>query len=124
MSGHVPQILSNRFRLGALNSQQATRAIKEPASLSDSRLSYERFEYSDEAVEEILQFLRARSGQTATADNDVIDPSQLQIVCQHVERDIVVDKQVVSDGVISIEAADLGGQAGLEHILRILLTNG
>ena len=48
-----------------------------------------------------------------------IDPSQLQIICQHIERAILPTKgeDPEENTVVEITAADLGGRVGLERIL-------
>jgi hypothetical protein len=84
--------------------------------LDDDRLHGPRFEYSEAAVTEILDFLSSNSAGTVTADGS-IDPSQLQIVCQYVERTIVPRKAGAGAGPVRIDAADLEGRAGLDQVL-------
>jgi hypothetical protein len=121
----VPQILRHRFRLGGLSPEQAQAAIREPAALDDSRLVTRRFSYSDDAAQAILDFLRARESGRGTALSRSIDPSQLQIICQYAERSIVPSKRGDgdSDSAVEISEADLGGQEGLERILRDFYRN-
>ena len=94
-------------------------AIREPGLLDDERLDSRRFEYTEEAAGAILSFLRTSSVRGVTKLADGVDPSQLQIVCQYVERAIVARKSEGLDpeAVVRIEAADLGGRAGLDRIL-------
>ena len=119
LSVDVPQIMRHRFRLGPLDPERAETAIREPGLLDDERLDSRRFEYTEEAAGAILSFLRTSSVRGVTKLADGVDPSQLQIVCQYVERAIVARKSEGLDpeAVVRIEAADLGGRAGLDRIL-------
>ena len=115
----VPQILRHRYRLGPLDPERADEAIREPAGVIDDRLDSRQFEYTESAANEILNFLRTSSVRGVTRLTPGVDPSQLQIVCQYVERAIVPRKSAGLDPteVIRIDAADLEGRAGLDRIL-------
>ena len=67
----------------------------------------------------MLDFLRAGNERGQAVQMRSIDPSQLQIICQHIERAILPSKgeDPEEDTVVEITAADLGGRAGLERIL-------
>jgi hypothetical protein len=114
----VPQIMQNRYRLLGLDPSNAMAAICEPAKIADTRLQTPTFAYEDAAAESIVDFLRSnkggRNGVAAT-----VDPSQLQIICQHIERTMVPGNSgtdVPGSPVIAVE--DLGGEAGLNEMLR------
>ncbi len=109
MTTDLPQVLSNRYRLTALDRANAARAIVEPARLPQEHgyLS-PSFEYSESALAEILGFL--------AADRGTVEPFALQLVCSHIERKIVGERSG-SESDITIEAADFGGQKGLEKVL-------
>jgi hypothetical protein len=113
----VPQIMNRRFRLGALDPVQAEAAIREPAELDDARLRTQRFSYSAGAASTVLTFLRTKDERGETVLTDSIDPSQLQIICQHVERTILPRKSAGADGRIEITESDLGGAEGLRRIV-------
>ena len=113
----VPQIMNRRFRLGALDPVQADAAIREPAELDDPRLRTQRFSYSAGAASTILTFLRTKDDRGNTVLTESIDPSQLQIICQHVERTILPQKTVGTDGRVEITESDLGGPDGLRRIV-------
>lgn len=119
LSTDVPQILRHRFRLGPLDPERAEEAIREPAGVTDDRLDSRRFEYTESAAAEILDFLRTTTVRGVTRLTPGVDPSQLQIVCQYVERAIVPRKaaRAAPGEVIRIDAADLEGRAGLDRIL-------
>jgi hypothetical protein len=114
----VPQIMRNRFRLGALDPVQAAAAIREPARVRDGRLDSQPFVYTEAAIDEILDFLRTTTERGEAVRTNRVDPPQLQIVCQYVERAILPAKGAPAPGdVVQIDAADLGGKQGLERIL-------
>ena len=127
LADDVPQIMQNRFRLGALDPAQAERAIREPALVDDGLLDTPPFAYSEEAARHILDFLQetesAATLQLAEASADhSVDPSQLQIVCQYIERRVLPTKAIPPTGqVVTIEAADLGGVEGPPQRPRRLL---
>jgi Novel STAND NTPase 1 len=125
LAAQVPQIMRHRFRLDGLSPEAAKAAIREPAALNDSRLTTRRFSYSDGAVEAILNFLRTREVRGRPALTRSIDPSQLQIICQHIERSIVRNKngESDSDSDIQISEHDIGDREGLERILRDFYRN-
>ncbi len=119
LSGEIPQIMKNRFRLGPLDPAQAESAIRDPAMIDDGRLDTRRFRYTEAAAAELLDFLRTRTVRGSGGIAGAIDPSQLQIVCQYVERAIVPRKSAgaSSGDVVEIDAPDLGGRDGLDRIL-------
>jgi hypothetical protein len=114
----VPQILRSRFRLGALDPVQAEAAIREPGLADDGRLHSPRFSYTPAACTEILDFLCTTTDPDTAVEGSSIDPSQLQIVCQYIERAIVPSKHSSSpDETVVIDAPDLGGRSGLQRVL-------
>jgi Novel STAND NTPase 1 len=125
LAAHVPQIMRHRFRLDGLSPESAKAAIREPAAIDDARLITQRFSYTDGAAQAILSFLRAREVHGRPSLTRSIDPSQLQIICQHIERSIVPTKtgEADSDSVVEITEADLGDKEGLERILRDFYRN-
>lgn len=115
MASDVPQIMRHRFRLGPLDRSRAEQAIREPALIDDPRFRSRRFGYTDAAVEAILDFLESRERHGAQTGG--IDPSQLQLVCQHAEQSIL-PARAAGGAFVEITEADLGGRGGLEEILR------
>lgn len=79
---YLPEMLLNSYELRSFNTQQAKRAIAEPASLTGNDFISPIFTISDELLDDIIGFLQDNLTQR-------IDPSQLQIVCQHLERRIM-----------------------------------
>ena len=123
LADDVPQIMQNRFRLGALDATQAELAIREPAMVDDGLLDTQPFEYSEAAARQILDFLqeteRAAMLHLGEVDTDTsVDPSQLQIICQYIERRVLPAKGIPPDGqVVTIATDDLGGAEGLRSVL-------
>ncbi len=113
LSADVPHIMRNRFRLRPLSLDQAEAAIRGPAAVDDERLASPPFRYADDAVDLMLEFLRVRQERGRAVKTDAVEPSQLQIICQHVEEALVGGR----DGVV-VSAADLGGREGLGRILQ------
>ncbi len=123
LADDVPQIMQSRFRLGALEAAQAESAIREPAMVNDGLLDTQPFRYSEEAAQHILDFLQEteRTTTSGIAEENMahsVDPSQLQIICQFVERRVLPGKGPPPAGeVVTIEAVDLGGAEGLRSVL-------
>lgn len=112
MAERIPAILKTRFRLSPLSSEQAGVAIKNPAGATLENAETAPFEWSDETLEAVLNFLRRRKGDGGRSEiGDEVEPFQLQLVCQFAE-DLVRDR-----GLETIEIADLGGEEGLQVIL-------
>jgi len=109
----IPQLFQNRVRLLPLSDEQATVAIRKPALVVAPRFKTEPFEYGDDAIKVLLDFLRGRSGD--------IEPWELQIICAYVEREVVPKAGRTwpkASGALRIASADLGGPEALPRILR------
>jgi len=81
---YLPNILDSTYELLPLQPQQAEDAILNPA--------YERngfhapvFDYEDDAVDHLIQFL-------SQGESQFIESYQLQILCEYVERQLVIAK--------------------------------
>lgn len=99
LSDNLPDILAHCYELNALNPQQATAALTEPAWAPGNFLS-PAFRYSPEAVQKILAFLDDEDGRIETV--------QLQILCRTFEE------RALHEGVQYFDAENLGN---LEHII-------
>ncbi len=88
LKAHLPEMMVNSYELRSFNKQQAKKAIVAPASLEGNHFTSTQFTINDELLEEIIQFLEDKVTQR-------IDPSQLQIVCQHIERKIIAQEQKI-----------------------------
>ena len=94
----LPEILSKTFELEPLNRAQAEDAIVYPAYQKGSHFFTPRFDYSDEALDSILNFL-------TKSDEQSVESFQLQIICQHAEQLIHAG---IKKGKKLIEKEDLG----------------
>lgn len=93
---YLPNILSKDFELQALSSTQAEDAILSPAYQKQSKgFNTPIFDYTDEAIEYLLDFLSEKGTQP-------IESFQLQILCEFVESILVEQK-----GKILIKQSDI-----------------
>jgi hypothetical protein len=108
----IPAIYKAPLRLEPLSREQARDAIVEPAGLQDNDLAVPPFDWADDAVTQVLDFLSEQQmGEGRTQVGDEIEPFQLQLICQHVED--IVDQR----GLATITTDDLGGNEGLTRVL-------
>lgn len=86
----IPAILSNTYELSALTREQAEDAIILPAGYSKDDMMFETspFDYSDQALDEILNYLTANNTKS-------VESFQLQVICQHIELNRKTIKQNV-----------------------------
>lgn len=82
LKDHLPEMLLNSYELRSFNTDQAKKAIVKPASLAGEDFISPAFTISDQVLDELIRFLQDKITRR-------IDPSQLQIVCQHIEKRIV-----------------------------------
>lgn len=91
----MPEILSRTYELSALNRGQSEDAILNPAYQKGDHFASPRFDFKDEAIDAILDFL------TKSGDSEV-ESFQLQVICQYAES-LVIDQEKKS-----ISREDLG----------------
>lgn len=95
LKDYLPQILRNCYELDALAREQAREAIEEPAR--GEREDYTpAFAYTPDALDLLLNYL-------SNDGKEKIESFQLQLICQHIEREWVLGRQ---DRLI--EASDFG----------------
>lgn len=82
LSDYLPNVLRTCYELKALSVEQAEEAILNPAYKKDPRFETAPFDYEDEAIETILDYLT--KGKTQN-----IESFQLQILCQALERKVI-----------------------------------
>ena len=96
LKDYLPNLLQHSYELDALDEKAATQAITAPAALPQSAgFATTPFQYRPDALSAIIGALRDERGRVET--------SALQIVCRHVEDNIVARFQIVEVG-----ANDLG----------------
>lgn len=106
----VPTIFQKMLRLDALSLTGARDAIVRPAALV--REGKVPFTYEDGVVESMIAFLRRRKRGHSYIDTNFVDPSQLQVICQY------LDRKRLREGLNHISKAVVGGDAGMQRILR------
>jgi hypothetical protein len=135
----IPQILDHRFRLGPLSSEAAVEALTGPAGIDDNLLKTKPFTYAPETVTTIISHLSRRSGRPTTIKHakgrdgwkglfrrsgqqstyavGYIEPFQLQLICQRIER-IAAERQQSTGSALTITMRDIGGEAALRRTLQ------
>ena len=83
LADRIPNIQKSHYELLPLNKEQAREAIVNPAQ-KDGDFSSPKFEYLPEALEKILFYLTDGNKQP-------VETTQLQIVCQRIEQNVVSD---------------------------------
>lgn len=114
ISADFPALFQDRFRLLPMDRTRAELAIRQPA-LRESQdgivFHTPTFTYDDDTIRMMLGFLAGRHG--------TIEPFQLQLLCQHIERVIVPQKlRAGASSTIEITANDLGGERVMSDLVR------
>ena len=110
LTGEIPRILENRFRLTTMSREQARLAVLEPARLAqEGAFAAQPFDYEEAAVDELLTFLSGRTGE--------IEPFQLQILCRQVEQQVAA-AQAKGQQDVHVDKEYLGGRTRMEAILQ------
>jgi tetratricopeptide (TPR) repeat protein len=108
----IPTILQNRFRLTGLSLEDARQAITGPARLvvEDSQFSTRPFEYDKTTMDEMIATARNREGS--------IDPFFLQLLCNHIEKQ-VQQRQLAgtpTDSSLIVDSSYFGGEQGIKAL--------
>ena len=98
LTNRIPDILSNCYELKALSTEQAEDAILLPSCYSkkDEIFHSQAFDYTDETLDYILNFLSKNKQQS-------IESFQLQVLCQFIETKVIsesirlVSKEMLGD---------------------------
>lgn len=80
----MPEVLSKTYELDSLNRIQAEDAIVNPAYQRGGTFVSPRFDYHDEALDKMLDFL-------TKCDEQKVEPFQLQVLCQYCENIVLRD---------------------------------
>lgn len=120
MAVQIPSVFTNRFRLEALEKSSAESAIIEPARkvVNNVKFSSQSFFFSDDAKQELLNFLSLKRIEGHWLPSNEIEPIQLQIICSELENRII--KGMIKskhNGDILIQVSDFNGKEGLQEIL-------
>jgi WD40 repeat protein len=109
LTGKLPGILEQRYRLQAFDEERARQALEEPARVDDNVFATQAFRYEKQAIDRIIAFLKGRSG--------IIEPFQLQILCQHIEDQVRQDQERGQRDV-RVDETYLGGTTSMEQVLQ------
>ena len=108
--GVASTILEQRFRLTEFGETQARAAMEEPARVTDEQVfSTQAFRYEEEVMQQVVTFLQGRTG--------VIEPFQLQILCQYVEQQVRLE-QARGRTDIRVDLRYLGDTRAMQAILE------
>ncbi|MCE7914117.1 MAG: NACHT domain-containing protein [Nitrosomonas sp. PRO4] len=112
LATEIPGIFDDRVRLNPLSDTQAEQAIRLPAVCQPNETAQfiaPAFSYADDALAEIIRYLRGKSG--------VIEPFQLQLVCRDIEQQIV-QQSTANKLVTCITTELLGGEMRLNAVVK------
>lgn len=127
LSLEIPSILRNRFELTGLRSTAASEAIIQPAAQAQTsgNFSAPAFQFSTEALNQILSYLSHRQPSILVADKQEpeIESFQLQLLCRDIEEKIIASHSSNTSSLVPIEPDFYGGQAGIEAILSQFYDN-
>lgn len=87
LNPYLPKILARLYRLDALSAEAAEEAILNPAYQKGEDFASPRFDYNDQALDYMLDYL-------TKGRKENIESFQLQILCQYIESELVVDKKL------------------------------
>ncbi len=125
----IPGILHNRFQLKPLDRTQASEAIVNPAN-AEGPYASKPFAYSEEALNEMLDFLSGKLDATEKAEQrkeqqdldllaikrfDEIESFNLQIICQRIEEEVIRRKEPEN---FTVPPDYYGGKHGLRRELQ------
>jgi tetratricopeptide (TPR) repeat protein len=117
LSSEISDVLQNRFRLLALNRNQARDAIIEPSRFKDKQIRTANFKYNAEAIEMILAFLCKRKERDGIAIKNEIESFQLQLLCKHFEDKVQRQVDEGNNNII-VTREDIGGEQGMNKIMQ------
>ena len=89
LAKELPAIRKNEFRLTPLQREEAEQAIVKPAQVAHPGLRQSpSFAYAPEKLQEMLDFLCNPEESREGVEENEVDPSQLQILCQYIEEKV------------------------------------
>ena len=113
----IPQILDHRFRLTPLSVEAAAEAMTGPAGIEDNALQTKPFSYDPETVSTIINHLSRRSTQLIGHRARSVEPFQLQVICQRIER-IAAERQQRTGDALTLTMREIGGEVALKATLQ------
>lgn len=107
----IPDIFRHTFRLEPLTPAKAREAIVEPARQKEL-LGENTFGFETGVVEAMIDFLAGQQAGGAMVRGGDVEPVQLQILCR------TLFERALKRGRKEVTLADLGGDKGMQRILR------
>ena len=107
-SATIPRLFQERLRLEPLSERDARDAVVRPAKLPGNEYWTKPFTYDASTLDEMLTYLKGRS--------DVIEPFQLQLLCQHAEG-IAQRKESTQSGPVTLTMDDFKGSNAFAEVL-------
>jgi WD40 repeat protein len=111
-SGDIPELFHERLRLAPLTTAEAIEAIVEPAKLSGDGWLSPPFEFSEECLHRLIDFIDGASEKLR-----LIEPSTLQLVCRRAEA-IAAARADNCGSTPRLEFSDFGGVVGLTSLVE------
>lgn len=96
LTPYIPKILGRLYKLDALSGEAAEEAILNPAYQQGNGFASPRFDYADQALDYMIEYL-------TKGHKENIESFQLQILCQYIESELVMEK-----GLKEIRKEDIG----------------
>ena len=106
----LPNVLQNALRLMPLTVAQARDAITEPAR-NEKVVGKDTFVFQEDALDELLRFLRTTKKDGRVVEGEVVEPVHLQIICRQ------LNERRKRKNARRITTADIGGRRGMEKII-------
>ena len=104
LAPHIPSIRRSEFRLTPLQREQAMSAIVQPAGAGGLPVTTPSFSYAPETIRDILDFLTKSENSPEYFEEDEVDPSQLQLLCQYIEEKVREVGSLETSGKIIVDA--------------------
>lgn len=120
-SEEIPDILHNRFHLMPLTREQAREAITKPAQVEDDQIRTSNFKYTNDALDMMMDFLSTQKERGGVVIKDEIESFQLQLLCMHIENNILSQAEEGKNNVVTKE--NLGGEHGMRRVLQYFYEN-
>ena len=93
-----------------MSTEEGERSYSLSRNRFNQQLKTQRFTYHDDAIASMIGFLRIKREGDKEIISDEIEPFQLQLLCQYVERRILEEKQGAdAQGMSIVNETDLGG---------------
>jgi formylglycine-generating enzyme required for sulfatase activity len=117
LAPYIPGILSQRIRLMPLNRELAHAAIVNPAQLHEDQGAFiaRPFFYQPATVEALLDYLQDKHGN--------IEPFQLQLLCEHIQRQVILNQIKATEPILVDLQGYLGGKDGMDKVTKRFYSN-